>query len=386
MESASPMTAASPQTACYCDGRGASPAGQFSARSLAALRPIRALVLADSVAARSALVTILQQDSRLVVVGWGSGQLPAADRVQQLAPDVVILEVGHPAADGIATIAQIMAKTPTRVVAITPNQDSDGARRAMAVVRAGALAVIQGPGDEDSDAFAANALSVRDVVRAAATVRLARTVGPAILPGTDPREAHVASPAAAAIVVVWSAAIQDWLSPVLQVLECRGNVPILLVAAPGEMEMAARAWPACGDKRPCRVTDRPMPLHPGHVYLVDTESEVQALDHGWFVAPGPTVDAAPEHTRIFRSTLGHFGDKAIAILPGWWQGHWLQVARHWSSTGATVLAVGAEQRPRRADTPAGTTVGHLADLMLTGPALAAHLVKYLGCQSAEARR
>lgn len=367
------------------DSSGRAPAAQFSARSLAALRPIRALVLADTAVARSRLVAILQEDHRLTVVGWGGSELSGATLVRQLQPDVVTIDVGDHLADSLATIAQIMAHAPTRVVVITPNQDTDGAQRAMAVVRAGALAVIQGPGDEGSDAFAADAISVRDVVRAAATVRLARPLHPGAPQPTRGEFVGPLPPATTAVVAVaWAAAIEAWLRPVLNVLANRCNAPVVLAVAPGEQALALQVLQNHGVSRQVVVVREPEPLLPGHVYVVDGDAEVVARGTMWLVAPADA--SATEVPRLFASMVDQFGSQALAILPAPWQGAWLQLARHWTRAGGQLLAVASEQRPRRSDPPPGPSVAELADLILPGPVLAHHLVKYLGSQLGEVRR
>ena len=75
----------------------------------------RVLVVDDSALMRQLLSRLLRKEG-LDVVGTASDGLEAIERVQELRPDVVTLDVEMPRLDGLATLERLMAVHPVPVV------------------------------------------------------------------------------------------------------------------------------------------------------------------------------------------------------------------------------------------------------------------------------
>jgi len=76
------------------------------------VNPIRVLIVDDSAVVRRMLCDMLACDPELVVAGIaGSGQL-ALERIGELKPDIVTLDVEMPGMDGIATLVEIRKQSP----------------------------------------------------------------------------------------------------------------------------------------------------------------------------------------------------------------------------------------------------------------------------------
>lgn len=78
---------------------------------------IRVLVVDDSVVIRKILSDALRDDPEIEVIGTASNGLLALQRIAQLSPDVVTLDIEMPELDGIATLREIKRQFPrTRVI------------------------------------------------------------------------------------------------------------------------------------------------------------------------------------------------------------------------------------------------------------------------------
>lgn len=111
--------------------------------------PVRVVVADDSPAARDAICAVLVEDGRIDVVGTAGDGVQAIERVEALRPDLVTIDIGMPALDGIAAIELIMTNAPTRVVVVA---SVDAARRddlCFRAIGAGALELVAKPTSRD---------------------------------------------------------------------------------------------------------------------------------------------------------------------------------------------------------------------------------------------
>jgi DNA-binding NarL/FixJ family response regulator len=98
--------------------------------------PIRVLVVDDHPIVRQGLVSVLEDDDALEVVGTASTGREAVHVVQRLAPDVVLLDLEMPELDGVQAIPQLLAARPGLGVLVFTAYDTD--ERVLGAVRAGA--------------------------------------------------------------------------------------------------------------------------------------------------------------------------------------------------------------------------------------------------------
>ncbi len=78
--------------------------------------PIRVLVVDDSLFTRKVLCDLIDEEPGMEVVGTASDGVEACERVVELEPDVVIMDVEMPRMDGLAALRRIMRLRPTPVV------------------------------------------------------------------------------------------------------------------------------------------------------------------------------------------------------------------------------------------------------------------------------
>lgn len=84
--------------------------------------PLRVLVCDDHSLLRRGLLAVLEEHPDLEVIGEADTGPEAADLAQQLAPDVVLVDVGLPPYGGVAAVAQVSRAVPTaRIVVLAAN-------------------------------------------------------------------------------------------------------------------------------------------------------------------------------------------------------------------------------------------------------------------------
>ena len=109
----------------------------------AGMKPIRVLVVDDSAFARKVVRELLEASAEIEVVGIARDGLDALEKIDELAPDVVTLDLVMPNLDGLGVLAAREGKpTPRFVVVSTASEDSD---LAVAALAAGAVDVVPKP-------------------------------------------------------------------------------------------------------------------------------------------------------------------------------------------------------------------------------------------------
>ncbi len=134
-------------------------------------RPIRVLVVDDSATVRALLSRRLNADPAVEVVGTASDGLEALERIAELRPDVVTLDIEMPRLDGLGTLKRIMQLFPMPVVMVS-SQTRDGADATLQALELGAVDFIEKASFRELGAPDAMADAVSQKVRNAATARL----------------------------------------------------------------------------------------------------------------------------------------------------------------------------------------------------------------------
>jgi two-component system chemotaxis response regulator CheB len=105
--------------------------------------PIRVLVVDDSAFARKVLREALSQDPRLTVVGIARDGFEALERINELKPDVVTLDLVMPNLDGLGFMQALPALGAPSVVLVTTSDSTS--ELAVAALAAGAIDFVHKP-------------------------------------------------------------------------------------------------------------------------------------------------------------------------------------------------------------------------------------------------
>lgn len=108
-------------------------------------RKIRVLVVDDSAVVRQALTHALSQDPGIEVVGSACDPYVARDKILDLNPDVLTLDIEMPRMDGLTFLRILQKHRPMPVVVISSLTQA-GSRAALDALAAGAVDVIAKPG------------------------------------------------------------------------------------------------------------------------------------------------------------------------------------------------------------------------------------------------
>lgn len=106
--------------------------------------PHRVLIIDDSAVVRRALTLQLQAHHDIVVVGTAADPYIARERIAELRPDVLTLDLEMPRMDGLTFLRKLMAHHPMPVIVVSSITPA-GCETALACLDAGAAAVLCKP-------------------------------------------------------------------------------------------------------------------------------------------------------------------------------------------------------------------------------------------------
>ncbi|MES2179342.1 MAG: chemotaxis-specific protein-glutamate methyltransferase CheB [Gemmatimonadota bacterium] len=107
---------------------------------------IRVLVAEDSHAVRLFLISLLESDAEIQVVGQVADGQSAVDSVRLLRPDVITMDIHMPKLDGLEATARIMHEVPTPIVVVSSTVDARDVASSFDAMKAGALVALPKPG------------------------------------------------------------------------------------------------------------------------------------------------------------------------------------------------------------------------------------------------
>lgn len=152
-------------------------------------RPIRTLVVDDSALVRRIVKESLASCPDIEIIGTAGDPYEARDRILELEPDVVTLDIDMPKMDGITFLRLMMKHRPTPVIVMSSHTGTTSAK-AIEALEAGAVDFIGKPSGSYSAHEDGRMLAGK--IRAAATARL-RRLSPAPAPAPPAAPAHAPS-------------------------------------------------------------------------------------------------------------------------------------------------------------------------------------------------
>jgi two-component system chemotaxis response regulator CheB len=158
------------------------------------LRRIRVLIIDDSAVIRKVVSEALAHDPEIEVVGTAIDPYIARDKIVQLKPDVLTLDIEMPRMDGLTFLKIIMEERPLPVI-IMSSLSKTGSQHAMEALRIGAVDVLGKPGGSYSFGDLGPQLIAK--IKAAATARLrkpAPTRNPFKKPAATPPSSAPSAP------------------------------------------------------------------------------------------------------------------------------------------------------------------------------------------------
>lgn len=144
------------------------------------MRKIRVLIIDDSALVRKLLTEILNSDPAIEVVGTAMDPHIARQKIKDLDPDVLTLDVEMPRMDGLSFLRQLMRLRPMPVLMISSLTEK-GAEITLEALALGAVDFISKPRLDLANQLQDYSVEIIDKVKSAAAVKVqARVYKPAI--------------------------------------------------------------------------------------------------------------------------------------------------------------------------------------------------------------
>ncbi len=279
--------------------------------------PVRVLIVDDSALIRQLLTELLGADPDIAVVGTAGDPFAARERIKQLNPDVITLDIEMPLMDGLTFLEKLMVLRPMPVVVVS-TLTQKGAEAGIRALELGAYDVVAKPLSDIRQGLLASGAELVAKVKAAATSRPRARARTAVAQRPlvfDPRLS-----ASGWIVAIGAStggveALQDLL------LAMPAEAPSILVTQhmpPGFTASFARRLDERCSMRVVEVTERRRVL-PGHVYLANGRQHLElgrsGAEYVCRLTDGPPVSGhRPSVDVLFASVAKAARQNAVGVI------------------------------------------------------------------------
>jgi len=281
---------------------------------------IKVLVVDDSALIREVLTRMLSRDGDIEVVDTATDPIDARQKIKDLNPDVVTLDIEMPNMNGLQFLEKLMRLRPTPVIMVS-TLTKKGASETLLALELGAVDFVAKPSAEFAGGIEAFGVGLREKIRAAAKSDVrGRSASRAEPPKLAVKTA--AAPNGALIALGASTGGVEAIRAVLS--QMPADCPPIVIAQhmpPGFTgRFAARLDEVCAIKV-IEAEDR-MPLLPGHAYVAKGDFHLRVERSSGQLKCRLTQDELTSGHRpsvdiLFESVAKTVGNMAVgAILTG----------------------------------------------------------------------
>ncbi len=143
------------------------------------MKKIRVVVVDDSALIRTLMSEIINAEPDMEVVGVAVDPFAAREKIKEVDPDVITLDVEMPRMNGLEFLERLMRLRPTPVVMVS-SLTGAGAATTLRALELGALDFVLKPNSDVTDGLLELAADLTDKIRAAAVARIRRYVEPPV--------------------------------------------------------------------------------------------------------------------------------------------------------------------------------------------------------------
>ncbi len=282
---------------------------------------IRVLIIDDSRLIRELLTQILTVDDEIEVVGAAEDPYDAREKIKQLKPDVLTLDIEMPRMDGITFLANLMRLRPMPVVMIS-TLTQKGADVTLQALELGAVDYFAKPTNHIKDMMKSYGWVIINKVKTAASANVAALIQQEN-PKIEKNDFTIAQLNKSPIKVIsigastgGTEAIKDVLLglPVLMppIVIAQHIPPVFSTSYANRLNQTV-------DLAVSEVTKSGQPLQNGKVYIApgDRHLMVKTVDKGWATLINNDEEVnrhKPSVDVLFESVSKNFGRKAIGVI------------------------------------------------------------------------
>lgn len=132
---------------------------------------VRVLIVDDSAVVRQTLAFVLGGDPEIEVIGTAGDPYAAAEKIAEVVPDVITLDIEMPRMDGLTFLRRIMTQHPIPVV-ICSSLAEEGTRSALEALENGAVEIVTKPRLGVRQFLEESRTTICDAVKAAGGAKL----------------------------------------------------------------------------------------------------------------------------------------------------------------------------------------------------------------------
>jgi two-component system chemotaxis response regulator CheB len=285
-------------------------------QAMADQRIYRVLIADDSAVMRRLLLTTLEQESDLRVVGAARDGAEAVRLCMSLRPDVAIMDINMPIMDGLLATQKILEHAAIPIVILSGYVGDPSSQMAFEAIRSGALAVVAKPTGPDEPEYRRMHEELVSAVRNMAGIRVVQRQPRKTSPIT-PMAAHSAPTHVRAVGIVASTGGPAALHFLLRRLPYNFPAPILVVQhitlgfVPGLVE-----WLSNDSKLEVRLGQAGEFPQPGQALFAvdDTHMVVDSAGFLMFTNEEPIDGHRPSGTLLLRSIARTYGAQAVGVV------------------------------------------------------------------------
>ena len=274
----------------------------------------RVLIVEDSVFMQRLLAALIGEADDLKVVGVAADPIEAREKIKQLSPDVITLDVEMPRMDGLTFLERLMRLRPMPVVMVSSWTEAN-AQVTFKALELGAVDFVAKPRGEGGLDAAEFGAALVEKIRAAAAADMTATHPMGVIRPLGPAAFRAGTLIAIGASTGGTEAIREFLGRLPP-----DSPPVVVVQHMPEMFtrlFARRLDEQCALK----VIEAPQgePLRPGHAYVAPGDHHLTVVSanrrlEACVDQAEPVNRHRPSVDVLFRSVAKSAGERAVGVL------------------------------------------------------------------------